>query len=57
MTDVTIRDMDKLLKSVESQMPIVNSEQVYKWELMIQMRVYLVLTALGTLLTALGVLI
>ena len=55
--EITIRDMDKLLQSVEAQMPIVNSEQVYKWELMTQERVYLVFSILGVLLTSLGMLI
>jgi hypothetical protein len=57
MSELLIRDMDKLLQSVESQMPIVNSEQVYKWELVKQMRIYLVFTMVGVLLTSLGLLL
>lgn len=55
--DLKIRDMDKLLQSVEAQMPIVNSEQVYRWELMTHERIYLVFTMLGVLITALGMLL
>lgn len=55
--DLKVRDMDKLLQSVEAQMPIVNSEQVYRWELMTHERIYLVFTMLGVLITALGMLL
>jgi len=54
---IHIGDIDKMLETVEKQMPIVNSEQIYLWELEKHSRIYLAFVVLGILLIALGVLI
>jgi len=54
---IYIGDMDKMLETVEKQMPIVNSEQIYLWELEKGERIYIALAVIGLLLIALGFLI
>ncbi len=54
---IYIGDMDKMLETVEKQMPIVNSEQIYLWELEKHSRIYLAFVVLGLMLIALGFLI
>jgi len=54
---VYLGDIDRMLETVERQMPIVNTEQIYLWELERHERIYLAMTILGLLMLALGVLI
>ena len=55
--DVYLGDMDNLLQTVESQMPIIGDEQIYKWEVDKQEKIYLAFTIIGLLMLILGVLI
>lgn len=50
-------DIDNLMKTVESQMPVVEHEQLYRWELEKQGKIYLAFLILGILITLLGILI
>lgn len=54
---IYIGDVDKMLESVEKQMPIVETEQIYLWELDKQGRIYLAFVILGIMMVALGLLI
>lgn len=50
-------DIDNLMKTVETQMPVVQHEQLYKWELEKQGKIYLAFLIIGILITLLGFLI
>lgn len=54
---VYLGDMDNLIKTVETQMPVVQDEQIYLWELEKQIRIYLTFLGISILLIVLGVLI
>lgn len=54
---VYLGDIDRMLETVEKQMPIVNTEQIYMWELERHERIYLAIVILGLLMIALGLLI
>jgi len=54
---VYLGDIDDMMKTVEKQMPIVDNDQLYLWELERQGRIYLIFMILGLLLTVLGILI
>jgi len=54
---IYLGDMDNLIKSVESQMPVVQDEQIYRWELEKQFRIYIVCMMVSILVIMLGVLI
>lgn len=54
---VYLGDIDNLMKSVETQMPVVQDEQIYLWELQKQIRIYISMMAIATLIILLGVLI
>lgn len=54
---VYLGDIDKMLETVERQMPIVNTEQIYLWELERHERIYLAMTVLGLLMLAMGFLL
>ncbi len=54
---IYLGDIDDMMKTVETQMPIVSHEQIYLWELEKQGRIYLVFMVLGLMMVALGVLI
>jgi len=54
---VFLGDVDDMMKTVEKQMPIVQHDQIYLWELEKQGRIYTVFMVLGLMMVALGVLI
>ena len=54
---VYIGDIDDLMKTVENQMPIVDNEQIYLWELEKHGRIYTVFMVVGILIAILGALI
>lgn len=54
---VFLGDVDDMMKTVEKQMPVVQHDQIYLWELEKQGRIYTVFMVLGLMMVALGVLI
>lgn len=54
---IYLGDIDDMMKTVETQMPIVDNEQIYLWELQKQGRIYLIFAIMGIMMAILGVLI
>jgi len=54
---VYLGDIDDMMKTVEKQMPIIENDQIYLWELEKQGKIYLIFMILGLMMIALGVLI
>ena len=54
---IYLGDIDDMMKTIEKQMPIIDHEQIYLWELQKQGRIYLVFMIMGILMLILGGLI
>lgn len=55
--NIYLGDIDDLMKTVENQMPVVQHEQIYLWELEKQGKIYLSFIFIAFLMLMLGFLI
>jgi len=54
---IYLGDVDDMMKTVEKQMPVIDTDQIYLWELQKQGRVYLIFMIVAILILILGYLI